>query len=730
MVYNVRRGCSMKLLYMWIKNNNMNVDVNFTSEHIFSYDENKNILNYKLGEKYRFFDDDLKLDVHAIVGDNGVGKSTIMKRIISEIADIHMSIGNVIYAYLDSKNKINIFYNYYLENSEKSAYIRLNKKYKEKFNMKFNSSDESIEKNYIISEIRNNFSLENNRKEFIKTILPDIYNTHFIYYSNIFDNSYSNVGGLMNFTNLSTNVMIYPEIDYEYKYENQYIEEFFYREFLMQVEFVCNYKKKISDEFKLPKTIMLELRNLEKPLIDLKEKYKNESGYYRIIFYCLKINEKIKKKQQESYSREDHQNIFYCQILISFLYNIIKSNKLNDTIIDEFNNIIFETGIGDDNEWIKQIENFFNVIKSINQNTLVNDYYDFFERIKKIFYSNKDLLWIGIGAISINISSKGINLKELYESYMRTILDENYINFSWSLSSGEYNFLSQLARFYSVAKNGQIENKLSKLYENKLSLEKEIKDVIILIDEGDNTFHPKWQQLYLDELLKFLRDFYSGLNLQLIIATHSPIILSDIPNDKITYLRRNTFKRNVGKKIQAFDEVSEYYSDRKTFGANIYNLYNSSFFLGDSNYGIIGRYAEKRIKEVENILIELAEKIRIANDKIDEEFNVDDEERDKIVSFYKYINSEENCYSCSETITKKLDKCKSIIDIIGEEVIAKALQMKYEYIYNYVNYKYSVGKIKNEKEDDIVKNLIQGYIQLNEHDKNKFLSNIITIENL
>ena len=50
---------------------------------------------------------------------------------------------------------------------------------------------------------------------------------------------------------------------------------------------------------------------------------------------------------------------------------------------------------------------------------------------------------------------------------------------------------------------------------------------LILIDEAENHLHPKWQKVFLNNLL----DIFP--NLQVIITTHSPFIVSSVENARI-----------------------------------------------------------------------------------------------------------------------------------------------------------------------------------------------------
>lgn len=110
----------------------------------------------------------------------------------------------------------------------------------------------------------------------------------------------------------------------------------------------------------------------------------------------------------------------------------------------------------------------------------------------------------------------------------------------------------------------------------------------VILDEIELYFHPDYQRKFIYNLLKALENF-SGLEdseiegLNFLLITHSPFILSDIVNDKIIFLNGNT----------------KDYSDIKTFGANIHELLATSFFMED---GLMGENAKKIITDIIDFL--------------------------------------------------------------------------------------------------------------------------------
>lgn len=106
---------------------------------------------------------------------------------------------------------------------------------------------------------------------------------------------------------------------------------------------------------------------------------------------------------------------------------------------------------------------------------------------------------------------------------------------------------------------------------------------LLLIDEGETFMHPEWQRLYINYLTYVLDKIYQKFSKykNIIVTTHSPMILSDFLQDNVIFLE----KGEVDKRIKCL-----------CFGANIYDLYNKGFFVDAS----IGEFARNRIIEIDN----------------------------------------------------------------------------------------------------------------------------------
>lgn len=138
--------------------------------------------------------------------------------------------------------------------------------------------------------------------------------------------------------------------------------------------------------------------------------------------------------------------------------------------------------------------------------------------------------------------------------------------FNWTISAGEYSYLSLFSRLYDHSK------RLTSTY------------FILVIDEGDSNFHPEWSRSYVDILNKWIPQILSRAKaIQIILTTHSPYVLSDLPASNVFILSREN------------GELIVCNNNRQTFGANIHDLLANEFFLED---GFIGAFAKNKIQIV------------------------------------------------------------------------------------------------------------------------------------
>ena len=163
-----------------------------------------------------------------------------------------------------------------------------------------------------------------------------------------------------------------------------------------------------------------------------------------------------------------------------------------------------------------------------------------------------------------------------------------------SMSSGEFSILNFFSKLYFFAKN-----KPTTLLNKK--------NFILLLDEADLGLHPMWKKRFINTILKsipyFFEELNSKLNLQIILTTHDPLTLSDIPKHNVIFLEKpEEGKCQISSKVQ------------KTFGANITDLLADSFFL---EKGLIGDFARKKINDVIDWINENRNKTEINEEELE-----------------------------------------------------------------------------------------------------------------
>lgn len=109
------------------------------------------------------------------------------------------------------------------------------------------------------------------------------------------------------------------------------------------------------------------------------------------------------------------------------------------------------------------------------------------------------------------------------------------------------------------------------------------RNINLILDEVEICFHPEFQRRFVYELLGYIKRLFMNRNasFNILIATHSPFILSDIPQSNILYLED-------GKMVMP-ENI------KNPFAANICDILYQSFFL---KQGFVGEFARKKIKRM------------------------------------------------------------------------------------------------------------------------------------
>lgn len=156
--------------------------------------------------------------------------------------------------------------------------------------------------------------------------------------------------------------------------------------------------------------------------------------------------------------------------------------------------------------------------------------------------------------------------RSFLKTYSRTMSFIRFASLDWvGLSSGQKAYLNLFSKLTAA---------LSRL---------STASVLLCIDEGDLYLHPKWQAEFLQRLLAVL-SAVSNVQIQLILTSHSPLLVSDLPRQNLEILG---------------DEggVEEYF---ETFGANLYDLYAGPLFLGELTSGLFSHLKLFELSRIAN----------------------------------------------------------------------------------------------------------------------------------
>lgn len=188
----------------------------------------------------------------------------------------------------------------------------------------------------------------------------------------------------------------------------------------------------------------------------------------------------------------------------------------------------------------------------------------------------------------------------LTSMYMASSMKSQYIDDPFimhhvgycNLSTGEMDYINLFAQIYQ------------KVF---LLNDEEVADnVLLLLDEPDRAFHPEWSRKLMYTLLSTVNELFKNdkKKCQLIITTHSPFMVSDLPSNCVTALK---VERNSYNNTRSTCKV------KKCFAANIYDLLNDGFYMEAP----VGNLAKKNIQKLldtieglDNISIKQQEKVK------------------------------------------------------------------------------------------------------------------------
>lgn len=648
----------MELLYIWVENYKdifVEQGFNFSNEYQYSYNngEISRVRKRNLNKFYSIDKSKSKISsITAIVGENGSGKSMLLKLIAETMfrqprnMDSNMLNGFLVYLKDDKKItclKIGCFSNE-IKKCEFIAAIKSQEKYEinklirhnelEKFNLiyysnLFNFKDGLLENN--ITKYDTYFDLSKNErvKQGQSLVLKDINNSIIMPYNNYLFSYCRNLEleKILCFLKYVRTKKITIE---DIKFPQSMILKFNYTEYID----IIGTKNRNNQIMKLIGRVV-NILNRKNDQISGKSTILFNSILVLVINFIYQENniEKIKNFIENIDSYDGYKQHYEEKEKNEFIGNL-EYRKLTNLVFESVDFFIEN----DRSKVKKDIKNFFIIINELIEMNKKNKNIELFTNRFGFDNGNNYIdgyeFKIPISIFDNKLISNIFKLKKTsFEIFKMDILVQ--IDF-FDLSSGERSMISLFSVFYEIE-------------QKRIQGEKIAENLIILIDEGETTFHPEWQRKFLYYLLYYFEELFKVeyyKNIQLIFTSNSPFLISDVAKEDIIFLKKN--KNNYEYKFGV----------KQTFGANIHTLLTNSFFMDST----IGEFANQKIK---NVVRDLSEK-----------------------SKEEILNSD-----------GRKKEIEYIIDNIGEPVIKRKLQTMYRKIFPKIieEYEFQIEDLQKEK---------------------------------
>lgn len=226
-----------------------------------------------------------------------------------------------------------------------------------------------------------------------------------------------------------------------------------------------------------------------------------------------------------------------------------------------------------------ELQHVLKFINSISQNnTWYHEYVEEFEKSYEIFKVYEDAIKKGYnyGVLSLDVTEENKTLvSHFLESHDYSFYSKNsWTNYKFQgLSEGEKHYLHLFSKINELILKNHKDNSIRAHY-------------LFLIDEPDRYAHPELSRQLIHLLYHYLKDDQDirryALSIQVIVATHSPFIVTDFPSDHVLYLERDEEGTVIRPPAQ------------QTFAANIHHLLMDDFFMEQT----IGEFARKQLNDI------------------------------------------------------------------------------------------------------------------------------------
>lgn len=555
----------MELLYLYLDNYRLfkKKGFCFSSEFEISVKvEVDQILNLRIkkNENYisNFFEDPNILNVTAVIGQNGTGKSLLLEFIRTAFPDGMGGFDRECIVVLkDQKSGRHLVY----------VTPALTTTINDETNLfQLNVLEKPEDNEYLTSHY----------------IIESLLDTIFINYSNIVDlkipstitnmkiESEDESASSTGYRNISTMAMLgkdQQDFTNDISGKVEKVDAYKSREFGRNIEFLSGNHRNILD-FELPEFLYLTLMDEDEKAL------KRSAKTFEWLFELIGKYEKefIQKKR-------DKKPLFFLHFLRSTLFNLIRTDLTASSL--SFSPEYIRKSKG------KTFEEFFrNVLKNMKEAkfeghpssslseksdkllTLVDFVYEYLIKTSdpRIMIDADKFL-----ALPVRFTGK-FSIQDFIDHYVKAKSITDFLQFKWrSLSSGEQSMLTIVSRFFRLSQ--------------ELNRDELKQDLIILLDEPDIYFHPEWQRTLLSKLLKYIPQILPNRRIQFIITANTPYLVSDLPPSNVILLR-------IKDKVLHVNSASTIH--HPTFASNIHTLLSEDFYV--TNF--LGEFAKAKIEKL------------------------------------------------------------------------------------------------------------------------------------
>jgi hypothetical protein len=320
--------------------------------------------------------------------------------------------------------------------------------------------------------------------------------------------------------------------------------------------------KKISQDVNI-NTIMTQTPDLIKSSLATSSECLKYLLFTSFYYYCKNIIKILDwvfiQKNKKNYHNAQNEIRNYQKNLFNSFSKFMTCYLNNRINIDDYKIIL-------EKNWF--LENFISEFLSSKFTTDYNKISILYHQLDKISKDTfKTISYLKLNSNNINLNKLNKENRKVLDYYFMLDLKFNELSSNLTFENLSAWEKCLLLRFTNIYKNIYDEFLLFKIiwnnWNNKLVTRNFNNNFLVLIDEPDLHLHLDWQRQYIQKLIDVFSTLDPEISLHFIIATHSPFIISDLPQKSLVLLEN-------WKQI-------EY--EWETFWANYIDIIKNGFFF-------------------------------------------------------------------------------------------------------------------------------------------------------